>query len=112
MKVISAFISVILSSLSLLAPTDAAPVDLRAAQGLPHPVSVAVAKTYLDDRRYTLNYDPSNVNHALVVTIKPEANGNTYVCTHLTDKCSLICLQLREDSIPALDHHLRPLQYT
>jgi hypothetical protein len=112
MKGIYAFTSVILSSLSLLAPTYAAPVDLEAAQGLPHPVSVAVAKTYLDARGYIANHCPSDVNHTIVVTIKPEANGDTYVCAHLTNNYSLIYLQVQENSVPTLDHHLRKMQYT
>jgi hypothetical protein len=111
MKVISAFISVMLSSLSLLAPTDAAPVDLMAAHGLPDPVSVAVAKTYLDERGYIVNYRPSKINHTLVVTIKPEANGDTYVCAHLTND-PLIYLQVSENFVSTLDHYLRKMQYT
>jgi hypothetical protein len=66
MKCISAFIYVMLSSLSLLAPTDAAP-DSMVARALPHPASVADAKTYLAARGYIANYGcgPSNVNHTL-----------------------------------------------
>jgi len=77
MKGISAFISVILSSLSLLAPTDALPVDSMVARALPNPVSASTAKAYLAARGYMVNYSSSDVNHTLVVTIKPDSNGDT-----------------------------------